>query len=104
MNSTQKAKTKFRNSKRWKEYRHQKNVEQHGIDPITKSKLRKGCNLHHLNLSVEDYENLDNPANFVLLNHNTHECLHFLFTYYKKDEEVLTRLKYYLDLMKQLNS
>lgn len=102
MNDVQKKKKKFRNSKRWKEFRHLKNVEQKGLDPITLGKIRKGSNLHHLNLSAEDYEDLSNPDDFVLLNHNTHETLHFLYTYYRKDEGILDRFKHYLDLMKKI--
>ena len=42
MNDSQKKKRNFRQSKKWRDFRHKKNVEQKGIDPITKKKLCKG--------------------------------------------------------------
>lgn len=97
MNATQKKKRNFRQSKEWKDFRHQKNVEQKGIDPITKKKLYKGANLHHRNLSEDEYENLSNSSDFVMLNHQTHECLHWIYRYYEKDPEILIRIKEELD-------
>ena len=41
MNEAQKKKRNFRASKKWKDFRHQKNVEQKGLDIITKKKLLK---------------------------------------------------------------
>lgn len=93
MNESQKKKRNFRSSKKWKLFRHKKNVEQHGLDPITKKKLCKGCNLHHRNLSEDDYENLDNEDDFVMLNKQTHDSLHWLYRYWKKDPEILDRIK-----------
>ena len=103
MNNTQKMKRDFRKSKIWKALRHKKNVEQNGIDPITKKKLLKYCNLHHLDLDEKNYTHLDNEDNFVLLNKQTHECLHFLYRYYCKDKDILERFRYYLDLMCEIN-
>lgn len=60
------------------------------------------ANLHHLNLDDSKYTDLSIEDNFVYVNHNTHSWLHEIYTYYKKDESVLERLKYYLDKMKQL--
>ena len=93
MNESQKKKRNFRSSKKWKLFRHKKNVEQKGLDPITKKKLCKGCNLHHRNLSEDDYENLDNEDDFVMLNKQTHDSLHWLYRYWKKDPEILDRIK-----------
>lgn len=103
LSDIQKLKRNFRNSKKWKELRHRKNVEQKGIDPVTLGKLNKTCNLHHLNLDEEQYCNLSNEDNFVMLNKQTHEVVHWLWRYYCKDESVLLRLKEVLDKMKELN-
>lgn len=69
------------------------NVKQKGIDPITKKKLCKGCNLHHRNLSADEYENLENENDFVLLNKQTHDSLHWLYRYWKSDPGILDRIK-----------
>lgn len=105
MNKTQKMKSNFRNSKIWKAFRHQKNVEQKGIDPITKSKLRKGCNCHHKKLTSEEeeYSDISNPENYVMVNSSTHQTIHWLYGYYKKDPEILDRLKSLLDEMVEIN-
>lgn len=93
MNNSQKKKRNFRASKKWKTFRHSISVKQKGIDPITLSKLYKGCNLHHRNLSEEEYENIDNEDDFVMLNHQTHEMLHWLYRYWKKDSSILNRIE-----------
>lgn len=97
MTEVQKKKRNFRQSKKWKDFRHRKNVEQNGIDPITKKKLCKGANLHHRNLSAEEYENIGNNDDFVMLNHQTHEFLHWIYRYYEKDPDILVRIKEELD-------
>lgn len=93
MNEAQKKKRNFRQSKKWKDFRHQKNVEQKGIDPITKKKLCKGANLHHRNLNADEYENIENTDDFVMMNHQTHECLHWIYRYYKNDKDILNRIR-----------
>lgn len=97
MNDSQKKKRNFRQSKKWRDFRHKKNVEQKGIDPITKKKLCKGSNLHHRNLNADEYENIENTDDFVMMNHATHEALHWIYRYYKTDKEILTRIKEELD-------
>ena len=99
LNSSQKAKRDFRGSKKWKNVRHSKNVEQNGIDPITMKKLTKYNNCHHLDQREENYQNVDDLNRFVCLNKQTHEVLHILYRYYQKDKDILNRYKYYLDLM-----
>lgn len=99
LNAAQKMKRDFRASKKWKEFRHRKNVEQEGTDPITLKKLLKGANLHHLDDREENYQNIDEPKRFVYLNKKTHDTIHFLYNYYKKDPKVLERMKEYLELM-----
>ena len=59
----------------------------------TKKKLFKGANLHHRNLNADEYENIENTDDFVMLNHQTHECLHWIYRYYKNDPEILNRIR-----------
>lgn len=72
-------KKKFRASKEWKEFRYIMRERQR-IDPVTKQKLTKMANLHHLDMDDEHYDDLSNVDNFVFLNQKTHECVHFLFS------------------------
>lgn len=102
-NEIQKFKKKVRNSKAWKTLRHEKNVEQKGIDPITGSKLTKLANLHHMDLNENNYSKLDNKDNFILLNRQTHETLHILYKWFARDKRVISRLVELLEKMKKLN-
>lgn len=97
-----KDKAHFRESQKWKDFR-KALIERDKIDYITKSKLNARANCHHLDMSSENYEDLSHPENFVMLNKRTHTMLHMLFTYYKKDPEILDRIKYLLDRMVELN-
>ena len=99
----QKEKAKFRTSKAWKELRHQINVNQNGRDPITKSKLVKRFNLHHLDLRAENYNCIYDETRFVGLNPKTHDAVHLLFNVYKKDPAVIERLKELFELMKKFS-
>ena len=103
MNDNQKEKKKFRNSKVWKSFRHQMNVRDKGRDYITGSKLLKGYELHHLNLKIEDYQNL-NEEHFISVNKLTHKFLHWIYIYYRKDKGVIERIVKILDKMIELNS
>ena len=104
LSESQKGKKRLRSSKKWLTLRHLINVEQNGIDPITQKKLTRQCNLHHLNLREEDYDKLDNHEHFVMLNKQTHECVHFLYKYYCKDKGVIERLRVILDKMVEINN
>ena len=86
MSKLQKSKRSFRSSKAWKQFRHNMNVKQKGIDPITGAKLCKGANLHHRNITADEeaYKDISNKEDFVLLNLMTHKMLHWGYTYYKK--------------------
>ena len=75
----QKEKTKFRASKRWKEFRDRKRKEQLK-DPITGAKLGRMANLHHMNLDETKYEDISNEDNFVFLNKMSHDVVHFFFS------------------------
>lgn len=94
MNSTQKSKTKFRASKKWKDFRHYMNIQQKGIDPITGKKLFKGANLHHRHVTadIDEYTDISNPDHYVMLNHQTHEFLHWLYRYWKNDPSIIDRI------------
>lgn len=72
-------KTKFRNTKQWKEFR-LKLKRERKIDYITQKPLRKGFNCHHKDMNPANYENL-NPENFEVLNKNTHKIVHEIFRY-----------------------
>lgn len=77
MCSSKEIKSKLRRSREWKEFR--KNlITKQQIDPITKKKLTAGCNCHHLDLNVNHYSDLK-EENFVILNRQSHEIIHFLF-------------------------
>ena len=100
----QKAKKKFRDSKRWKEFRRQM-YEQSGREcAVTGYKLTKLWQLHHMDLVEEHYENL-NPENFVCLSWNMHKVVHALFVKSKPREwrkRVLNLIKI-LKKMEKLN-
>lgn len=76
--------------------------KQDGKDIITGKKLYKGYAVHHLDMSADNYDKLI-EENFIAVNKNTHETLHFLFRYYKNDKDVLDRIKQILDKMIELN-
>lgn len=104
MNESQKKKTKFRSSAKWKKFRHFMNVRQKGLCYISQKKLRKGSVLHHCDLNEKHYEDLSKPENFVFLNKSFHDVIHTLWRYYKDDPNVITRLIEVLDKMKELNN
>lgn len=95
MNKNQKAKRNFRASKIWKLFRHQKYVEQKGIDPITKHKLYKGENLHHRHVTADtdEYQDISNPEHYIMLNSMTHKFLHWIYRYWKDDPDILDRIE-----------
>lgn len=104
MNEAQKKKASFRNSAKWKKFKHFKNVEQGGVCYITHKKLPKGATLHHLNLDESLYQDLSKPENFVYLCKSMHEVIHTIWRYYKNDPAVLDRIKEVLDRMVEINS
>lgn len=97
---TQKEKTKFRQSKEWKDFRKKIAEKFEGKDAISGKKLYKGFILHHLDLNPENYDVLD-ENNFIPLNKATHECIHFLVRY---DLSILEELAYYLKKMKDFRA
>lgn len=101
MSKSDKIKKTFRDSSTWKKFRHEM-VVRDKVDYISGSRLLKGCQCHHLDLNPENYKNL-NPDNFIMLNRNTHTFLHWIWTYYKKDKEILKRIEIVLEKMCNLN-
>lgn len=73
-----KAKDVVRRSKAWKEFR-QRLIAEQKTDPITGKKLAKGCCAHHLDLDAEHYGDLTIAENFIALNHQSHEIIHYIF-------------------------
>ena len=70
-------------------------------DFITKEPLCRNWNLHHLDLNVQRYDNIGDMNRFMPLNPKTHELIHELFKWYKKDHKVIDRIKKTLDLMEE---
>lgn len=102
MTDEQKKKRNFRQSKKWKEFKKKKKAECGGVDYITQYPLRKGFQLHHLNLRAEDYEDLD--QDFLCCNRMTHEFIHWIWRYYKNDKGIICRLENILDRMFKINN
>lgn len=98
-------KNAVRKTKEWKEFRKHL-IEKQKIDPITKKKLTKGCNVHHMDLNVEHYGNLIDE-NFVVLNRNSHDLIHRLFGHERhinRDwRERLNAIRAILEKMEMLN-
>ena len=82
MNDLQKKKRNFRASKKWREFRHLKYVEQNGRCPICNMKLGKTANLHHIDLNPDHYEDLSNTDNFVFLCNSCHDFIHYKYKAY----------------------
>jgi hypothetical protein len=103
MTQAQKEKNEFRKSRPWREFRHEMEGLSLGIDALTCKPLHNGWNLHHKDLRHEHYKDLS-PENFCCLNSKSHEAIHFLYPYYKKDKFILERLKKILDEMEALEN
>ena len=101
MNKAERA--AFRKSRKWKEFRAQCRLHTNK-DFITKDPLGKDWNLHHLDLCVQRYDHIDDMSRFMPLNKETHETIHTLFKWYKKDHKVLERIKVTLDQMEDLTN
>lgn len=103
-NETAKEKQKFRQSARWKKFRIFMKKDCSGLDFITQKKLLKGFQLHHKDMRIENYKNITDSKRFLCCNKRTHEFIHFIYTYYKDDPEILSRLKIILDDMVKMNT
>ena len=95
-------KTEFLKSLIWKRWRYTLVDYYDNKDQLTLKPLRKGFNIHHLDMREENYQVLVEER-FRPLNSDSHDCVHFLYRYYKKDPFILARLKEILDLMVKYN-
>lgn len=75
---TQKDKRRFRDSKKWKDFREHMKTLQNEKCQITGARLTKLWQLHHMDLDESNYENLVDE-NFVCLSWNMHKVVHALF-------------------------
>ena len=96
-----KQKAEFRKTTIWNNFR-KKLFSERKIDALTHKKLSKKFNTHHMKLSPEFYTEL-NEDWFELLGSSSHDIVHYLYGYYRKDKEILVRLKNILDKMVELN-
>lgn len=101
MNDSQRIKRNFRASKKWKKFKADKKKQCKGLDAITLKPLRKMWNLHHEDLSEENYTVLND--NFLPCNNLTHKVIHWLWTYWQKDKDIIERLKKELEKMEKIN-
>lgn len=83
--STQAEKRKFRASKKWKEFR-ERLKEERKVCEITGAKLTKMWQLHHMDMSEENYQDITHEENYCALSWNMHKCVHYLFTKSKPRE------------------
>lgn len=102
LSETQKAKKKFRSSAKWEKFRKHIAEKFGHKDAITLKPLRKGYNVHHMNLSPNEYEKLVED-NFIPLNKTMHETIHTCYKYQATDSGFMDRLKYYVEKMVEIN-
>lgn len=93
-----KDKLKVRSTKAWKEWRLKCFEAANGRDYVTGKKLYKGWNLHHLDESLENYAVFTDDR-FLPVNKKTHDMIEWLWVYYRKDPEVIERLKSVMERM-----
>lgn len=94
-------KKQFRQKAEWKRFREDMKMLRK-VDALTLAKLRKGWALHHLDLQPENYTKLE-EYKFECLNNKSHDVVHFMYNYYKKDPAIIDRLKDILNKMVLLN-
>lgn len=92
-------KNKFRQTTVWIKFRER---FKGAIDPITLKKVSKRFQLHHMDLNPEHYTDLK-FENFAPLNGTTHDLIHYLYGYYRKDKQILKRIQKLLDKMVEIN-
>lgn len=98
-----KMKSNFRATVGWKRFREHLYKERK-IDAVTLKKLtKKTWNLHHCDLNESHYKDISNEDNFVCLNVQTHDIVHWLYDHVKKDPDIWRRLKCVIDKMIELN-
>ena len=98
MSKNSELKAKFRRSPEWKNFRKRMAELYDNRDAITGKPLRKGWNLHHLDMSIENYQDLDEDK-FIPVNKTTHELLHTAFRY----SYAIEQLVHYIHRMEEVN-
>ena len=100
--TSQHKKTKFRQSYKWKRLRNKLKAERK-YDEITDEELYPGWSLHHVDMNESHYTNISNENNFMCLNRQTHEFLHWLLRHYRKNPEILDRLRDICEYHQEVN-
>lgn len=93
-----KEREKFRRTSTWQKTRAAARAKTN-IDYITKEYLTRLWELHHLDLNVKRYDQVDDLNKFLPLNPTTHDFVHFVYKIWKKDKGVLKRLETVLEKM-----
>lgn len=95
-----KQRSEFRKTDKWHKWKAKCRLHT-SKDFITKDPLCRNWNLHHLDLNIQRYDHIDDMNRFMPLNPKTHEVIHEIFKWYKKDHKVLDRIKQTLDKMEE---
>ena len=95
----QQEKSKFRSTSFWVEFRKK---FCNSLDALTHKKLGKRFNLHHMLLDARFYTEL-NMNRFIPLSSASHDFCHWFYGYYRKDRDIIKRLKKIMDRMVELN-
>lgn len=98
---TQQQKYKFRMSAAWKSFRAFCKRKAGCFDFISRQPLTPSWNLHHLDLRDRHYTDISDAGRFLPLNKSTHEFVHWLYVLWSRDPEVLSRIGYVLERMRQ---
>lgn len=98
LSGNQYKKAMVRKTPAWKQLRVDINDKYDGKDALTLKKLLLGWNVHHLDSNVDRYDDLT-IEKFRPLNKSSHELVHTIYRYYRKDKEVLNRLRDILEEM-----
>ena len=96
------TKSKLRKSKEWRQFRILMESLSGKVDALTLKPLRKGFNVHHMDMSEQNYAILV-PERFRCLNKSSHELVHTLYRYYRTDPSILKRLGKLMKQMFELN-
>ena len=109
MTTNAKAKSKFRRSSIWTNFRRRLRYRRK-FDEITLQPLRSGFVVHHMRTvgsrgesDPATYEDTSDESKFRCYSKMTHKLLHYIFPYFLKDEAIIDRLRADLEEMKRLN-
>jgi hypothetical protein len=102
MTEGQKRKRNVRATKKWKLKKLAERKRAGNKDEITLKPLRKGWQLHHECLDESEYDNMSHG--FLCVNNLTHKMIHWLWTYWQKDKDIIERLKSEMLRMEEENA